>query len=183
MKFPLRENPVHPHFNTEAAPAAPGCTKRVLVVDDDVMSRRFVALVLARAGYAVDIAGDGEQGWDALDCGRYDLLVTDNDMPRLTGLQLAERLRRAGLTLPVIIASGSIELREAEDYPSLELTAVLHKPFSFTDLIGAARRAAPIAPDAGEGVVHSLEPRHDASNCFPFPARMDARPGDFAQTA
>ena len=181
--LPLVETPVRPHFGPAAAPVVPERTKRVLVLDDDMMSRRFVALMLARAGYAVDTAEDGEQGWDALRAAPYDLLVTDNDMPRLTGLQLVECLRAGGSTLPVIIASGSMELGEAQDYPWLKLAAVLHKPFSFTDLIAAARRAVPIAPDAGEGSVHYLEPQRDFTVHFPFPARTDARPGVFAETA
>lgn len=181
--LPLLETPVRPHFNPAAEPEVPGRTKRVLVVDDDMMSRRFVALMLAHAGYAVDTAEDGEQGWDALRSAHYDLLVTDNDMPHLTGLQLVERLRVGGSTLPVIIASGSVELGDAQDYPWLELAALLHKPFSFSDLIPAARRAAPTALDAGEGTVHCLESQRDDAIHFPFPARKDARPEVFAQTA
>ena len=181
--LPRLETPLRPHFNPAAEPVVPGRTKRVLVVDDDMMSRRFVALMLAHAGYAIDTAEDGEQGWDALRSTHYDLLVTDNDMPHLTGLQLVERLRAGGSTLPIIIASGSVDLREANNYPWLELAAILHKPFSFSDLISAALRAAPIAPDAGEGMVHGRETEREAAIHFPFPARTDARPEVFAQTA
>lgn len=153
------------------------------MLDDDTVTRRITALFLARSGYMVDTAEDGEAGWDALCSMPYDLLVTDNDMPHLTGLHLAERARRAGLTLPIIVASGSFELREAHDYPHLALAAVLHKPFSFSDLTSAALRAAPIPPDAGEGSIHCLELQRDDSDQFPFPEHINARPAVSGQTA
>lgn len=114
--------------------------KRVLLLDDDAATLRVTSLILSRAGFFVDAAADGEAGWQALGSGHYDLVVTDNDMPRLTGLQLVTRLRRAGRTLPVIVASGSLEIGEVEDYPHLALSAVFHKPFSFAELVSAARR-------------------------------------------
>ncbi len=181
--LPLRETPVQLPFPAASARSAPARVRRVLVLDDDPFTRRFTALLLARAGYVVDTAEDGEAGWDALCATPYDLLVTDNDMPRLSGMRLIERLRFAGLTLPVIIASGLMELGEAHDFPWLALAAILHKPFSYSDLISAARRAVPIAPDAGEGSVHCLEPQRDDAIHFPFPARTDARPGVLAENA
>ena len=180
--LPLRETSVRPPLNFAGPSVVPGRIRRILVLDDDEMTRRVVALMLARVGYAVDTAEDGEQGWEAFGYGRYDLLVTDNDMPRLSGMQLIERLRFAGLTIPVIVVSGSLELGEVEDYPWLALAAILHKPFVFADLVSAARRAVPIAPDAGEGVVHCLEPQLGTSVHFPFPMPPDARPEVFAKT-
>jgi DNA-binding response OmpR family regulator len=153
------------------------------VLDDDAATRQITALVLARAGYSVDVAGDGESGWDAIHATSYDLLVTDNDMPRLTGLQLIGRMRCTGMALPVIMVSGSMELGQAQDDPWLALAALLNKPYTFANLIAAVRHAAPIAPDAGEGAVHCLEPKRDAAIPFPFPARTDTRPRTFAKTA
>lgn len=177
-----RTDLVHSPLYCASARLASNHPQHVLVLDDDIATRRITALFLARSGYAVDTADDGEQGWDALQSTPYHLLVTDNDMPHLTGMKLVERLRFAGLTLPVIVASGSLELREAQDYPQLALAAVLHKPFSFSDLISAALRAAPIAPHTGEGSVHCLERQRDNSIHCPFPAHNNESPGVFAQT-
>jgi CheY-like chemotaxis protein len=181
--LPFRETSIQAPFPSAFARFGPNRARHVLVLDDDTATRRLTALILARAGYSVDAAEDGELGWDALCAEHYNLLVTDHDMPRLKGLQLIERLRAVGLTLPVIIASGSIELGEVENYPFLALSAVLHKPFLFADLISAARRAAPIAPDAGEGTVHYRELHRSACSHAPSPARADSRPGVFAETA
>ena len=143
---PLPETHVRPRFSSNSARKAPGDTRRVLLVDDDATTRRLMALLVARAGYLVNAVPDGEAGWSALCGAHYDLLVTDQDMPHLTGLQLVERLRRAGMRLPVIIASGSVELGEVSDHPWLALSAVLHKPFESAELIAAVHHAMPDAP-------------------------------------
>jgi DNA-binding response OmpR family regulator len=124
--------------------------------DDDVLS--LYALTLAGAGYSVDTATNGEQGWEALCATDYDLLLTDNDMPRLTGVELVARLHRAGMTLPVIIASGSIALPEEDDGRRLGLTMVLHKPFGINELLGAVRQVVPLQRAAPVFIHHPAEP-------------------------
>ena len=176
MKFCCTLGFVHPDHLVRLAIAAEAAGFDTVSIADHVVHPMEI-----RSRYPY--SKDGERGWDALCAAHYDLLVTDNDMPCLTGLRLIARLRVAGFTLPVIVASGSLELGEVNDYPLLDLAAILHKPFGFADLISVARRVAPIAPDAGEGVVHCLELHCDGSIPFPFPARRDARPGVFAQTA
>ena len=81
--------------------------RRILVADDDEGIRRLISAVLARAGFDVNTASDGQQAWEALLHEPYDLLVTDNEMPRLAGVELIARIRDAGMSLPVIVASGT----------------------------------------------------------------------------
>lgn len=135
--------------------------RRVILLDDDAVTCRLNALVLARAGYVLDTAGDGEQGWNALCSRNYDLLVTDVDMPGLDGLQLIARARKAGFTLPIIVASGSPELGNPEEYPSLGIAAILHKPYSIAELVTSARSAVPVARHIGGGTINRLEPDKD----------------------
>jgi two-component system sensor histidine kinase and response regulator WspE len=63
--------------------------------------------VLEARGYLVDVAVDGVDGWNALRTGRYDLVVTDVDMPRLDGIELVRRVRadRRYASLPIVIVS------------------------------------------------------------------------------
>jgi DNA-binding NtrC family response regulator len=112
-----------------------------LLLDDDPALSRLMAALLARAGYAVETGKDGEEGWAALKVGQYDLLMTDNDMPRLTGLDLVKRLRNAGISLPVIVVSGSEEVRTVADDDTLHLAAVMRKPFDPEDLITQVERS------------------------------------------
>ena len=84
--------------SVEAPPAgACGVPIRVLVVDDDESVRAVSVRVLQLAGYKVDTASDGEAGWEALRRDVFHLLITDNCMPRLSGLELIVRLRAAGM--------------------------------------------------------------------------------------
>lgn len=81
--------------------------RRILVVDDSITVREVERQLLLRRGYAVDVAVDGKEGFNALRAGRYDLLVTDVDMPRMTGIELIRAVRREAkfADLPIIIVS------------------------------------------------------------------------------
>jgi CheY-like chemotaxis protein len=113
--------------------------RRILVAEDDDIIRWIIANRLADDGYTVDAAADGEEAWEALRHDAYDLLVTDNDMPRLTGLKLIERIRKAGMALPVIVASGTFSAESVRDYPQLQITAVIPKPFHKLEFLDAVR--------------------------------------------
>jgi two-component system sensor histidine kinase and response regulator WspE len=81
--------------------------KRVLVVEDSFTVREVERKVLTGGGYDVDVAVDGVEGWNAVCHRRYDLVVTDIDMPRMNGLELLRRIRanEATARLPVMIVS------------------------------------------------------------------------------
>ena len=128
------------HVRPRPGSSASARPARILLVDDDPCLSRLMALFLIHAGYAVDTAADGEQGWVALKLRHYDLLMTDNDMPRLTGLELIRRLRGMGMTLPVIVVSGSEEIRGLAKDRVLDLTAVVPKPFQPDDLLAQVER-------------------------------------------
>jgi len=101
--------------------------QRILVVDDDICIRHLSSEALIAEGYRVDTAENGEEGWHALKSGSesYDLLITDNSMPKLSGVDLIRKMRSASMELPVILASGTVPLHTE----SLDLAAVLPKPF------------------------------------------------------
>ena len=124
---------------------------RILVVDDDEDSRYVTSLRLSRAGYLVDQAVDGVEAWEALLATRYDLLLTDHNMPRLCGLDLVARLRAAGLNLPVILYSGWPGFERRADYSNLRLAAIIPKSPNFAEvpdtisrILSARQRAAPM---------------------------------------
>jgi two-component system sensor histidine kinase and response regulator WspE len=81
--------------------------RRVLVVDDSLTVRELERKLLAQAGYEVEIAVDGVDGWNAVRAGNFDLVVTDIDMPRMDGIELVRMIKqdpRIG-HLPVMIVS------------------------------------------------------------------------------
>ena len=123
-----------------STPGDLGRAQRILVADDNESIRQIMSHTLASANFCVDAAADGEEAWRAVQCGHYDLLVTDNDMPRLTGLELVKRIRDAGLRLPVIMASASISEAWVRDCASLQV-AVVPKPFALRDFLNTVNNA------------------------------------------
>jgi CheY-like chemotaxis protein len=134
-------------------PAEPLC--RILVVDDYRDIRQLSTEVLIHSSYAVDATGDGAAAWEALQIKAFNLLITDNDMPRLTGVELVRKLRSAHMALPVILASGSLPTEELAQNPSLQLAAVLPKPFSPEELLGTVTNVLGVTNSA-PGRIESL---------------------------
>jgi CheY-like chemotaxis protein len=110
-------------------------SNRILVVDDDADIRQVNADVLRRFGYQTETAADGAAAWEALQANCYDLLITDNKMPKLSGVELVKKLRFARMALPVILASGTIPTDELERNPWLQPVATLVKPFLHRQLL------------------------------------------------
>ena len=81
--------------------------KRVLVVDDSLTVRELERKLLSAAGYEVDVAVDGMDGWNAVRTNSYDLVVTDIDMPRMDGIELVRLIKKDQrlAALPVMIVS------------------------------------------------------------------------------
>jgi DNA-binding response OmpR family regulator len=103
---------------------------RILLVEEDEVFRVLLSRFLASDGIEVIPATDGEEAWDELRRNPCDLLVTDNEMPRLAGLDLIERVRQAGMRLPIILTSGSLAGETTQDYLHLNIAAMVPKPFN-----------------------------------------------------
>jgi two-component system, chemotaxis family, sensor kinase CheA len=88
--------------------------RRILVVDDAVTTRELERSILLASGYAVDTAVDGAEGWRKLQTGSYDLVLTDVEMPNMTGFELTEAIRANARfsALPVIIVTSFEQERE-----------------------------------------------------------------------
>ena len=126
---------------------------RILVVDDDRDIRRFSAQTLAASGYHVDAAEDGAAAWEALQIKAFNLLITDNDMPKLTGVELVRKLRSAHMALPVIMVTEKLPAEALAHNPPLQLAALLPKPLSNHELLETVRevlRATACAPGQHE---------------------------------
>lgn len=80
---------------------------RILVVDDSITVRETQRQILEGAGYRVDTAVDGMDGWNSVRLNRYDLIVSDIDMPRLNGFEFIEKVRskESSKSIPIIIVS------------------------------------------------------------------------------
>jgi two-component system sensor histidine kinase and response regulator WspE len=81
--------------------------KRILVVDDSITVREVQRHILENQGYEVEVAVDGMDGWNAVRTGSYDLVISDVDMPRMTGIELVGEMKKDPQlrALPVMIVS------------------------------------------------------------------------------
>ena len=124
-------------------------SNRILFVDDSTAVREASAKVLICSGYHVDVAEDGEAGWKALHATRYDLLITDHNMPKLSGVELVKKLRSAHMKLPVVLTSAALPTEELNQNPWLQFAATLLKPFTIDELLQTVKEALGAAHDAG----------------------------------
>jgi DNA-binding response OmpR family regulator len=138
-----------------AAAPTPGRTnppRRILVVDDDISIRQLSTEVLIHHGYDVDAAEDGAVAWNTLQHNSYDLLVTDHNMPKVSGVELLKKLRAARIALPVILVSGAIPTEELNRHPRLQLEATLPKPFTGDELLGVVKEVLRATDDVREQI-------------------------------
>ena len=123
---------------------------RILIVEDDQKIASFLASGLRQAGFAVDVARDGEAGFDVALSAPYDVAVVDVMLPKLDGLTLIERLRLHKVTTPVIILSARRSVDDrikglqqgGDDY--------LTKPFAFSELLARVHALVRRATGAAE---------------------------------
>lgn len=90
---------------SESADKPNAASKKILVVDDSATVREVEKKILESFGFSVDTAVDGVDGWNLARIGKYDLLVSDIDMPRMTGFELVAKLRKINRDIPVVIVS------------------------------------------------------------------------------
>jgi two-component system alkaline phosphatase synthesis response regulator PhoP len=127
----------------------PNFCKRILVVEDEHDLRQLTAEVLIDAGYHVDVAENGATAWSALQFSKYDLLITDQFMPKLSGVELLRKIYTANMTLPIIMATGFLPTWEFALHPCLQPVKMLLKPYSFQKLLGMVKNVLHTTGSAG----------------------------------
>ncbi|MFO1059436.1 MAG: response regulator transcription factor [Dongiaceae bacterium] len=138
---------------------------RILVVEDDADLARQLGKALQEAGYAVDVANDGEEGHFLGDTEPYDAVILDLGLPVIDGLSVLDRWRRDGRTMPVLVLTARDRWSEkvagfdagADDYVA--------KPFRMEEVL--ARIRALIRRAAG----------HASAELEAGPVRVDTRSG------
>ena len=112
--------------------------KRVLVVDDEIHIVHVVAIKLRNNGYEVISADNGAEAYDLAIKDKPDIIVTDFQMPVMTGMELVEKLRQNDATkdIPVIMLTArSFAVPQAQK-DELRISGCLSKPFSPKELLG-----------------------------------------------
>ncbi len=112
---------------------------RVLIVEDEKRMAAFIQRGLKEEGYAVDVAEDGEKGWEYAAVNEYDVLILDWMLPKMDGLTLCSKIRESGSRVPILMLTVRDTVEDkikgldqgADDY--------LTKPFAFDELLARLR--------------------------------------------
>ncbi|OHB82774.1 MAG: hypothetical protein A2V98_04995 [Planctomycetes bacterium RBG_16_64_12] len=112
--------------------------KRILAVDDNGAMLKVVRFTLERAGFHVTTARNGREAWDLLQREDFDLVLTDYQMPEMTGETLSRRMREVERLrdVPIIILSAKgLEINLDRLLAELKIHEIVLKPFSPSGLV------------------------------------------------
>src|SRR5437773_6071225 len=112
---------------------------RILVVEDEKKTAAFLAKGLREAGFAVDVAPDGETGSEQARAKKFDLLIVDIMLPKKDGWQLVAELRREGVRTPILFLTARDSVRDRVKGLELGADDYLVKPFAFSELLARVR--------------------------------------------
>ncbi|MEO5806036.1 response regulator transcription factor [Devosia sp.] len=138
---------------------------RILVVEDDTNLNRQLKEALTEAGYAVDVAFDGEEGHFLGDTEPYDAVVLDIGLPQMDGLSVLEEWRRAGKTMPVLLLTARDRWSDKVQGIDSGADDYVAKPFHMEEVL--ARIRALVRRAAG----------HASNEIVAGAVRLDARSG------
>lgn len=137
-----------PTLPTLGPPATGPCTtpsgteRRLLVVDDDPGALEALAAVLRAAGASVETCSDANRALERIEEAQFDLVIADQRMPRVRGLELLRRVRALSPRTPTILVSGHLEPDLLEDaYGRCGVFRTLAKPWNVQDLVRTAADA------------------------------------------
>src|SRR4051812_3378381 len=144
LALPRADDPALPE-PAKAAQDSPGRGGRILLVDDIEMNQELTRTLLERAGYGVDVAGDGADAVLAVQARAYDLVLMDVQMPGMDGLT-ASRLIRAldhvAKDLPIVALSANVLPAQVAQVRQAGMNDLIAKPFKREDLYAAVRQWA-----------------------------------------
>jgi two-component system, OmpR family, copper resistance phosphate regulon response regulator CusR len=112
---------------------------KILVIEDESKTAKFLKKGLSEAGFVVDVAGDGLKGLYLAQETEFDLLILDVMLPGLDGWQVLTRLRQAGRRTPVLFLTARDAVPERVRGFELGADDYLVKPFAFSELLARVR--------------------------------------------
>ena len=156
---------------------------RILVVEDDSKIASFISMGLRQAGFSVDVADNGEDGFVRAVDGAYDLAVLDIMLPRLDGLALLDQLRSRQVNTPVIILSAKRSVEDRVKGLQAGSDDYLTKPFSFSELLARVQaliRRAGAAPEPTILRVEDLSLDKLKREVYRGDRKIDLQPREFS---
>lgn len=112
---------------------------RILIVEDEKKMASFLERGLKEESCVVDLAEDGEKGWEYANTNEYDLLIVDWMLPKMNGLDLCKKIRAEGKQVPILILTARDAVEDKIQGLDVGADDYLTKPFSFEELLARIR--------------------------------------------
>ncbi len=112
-------------------------SRSILLVDDEDSIRTAIQTILTRRGFNVECAANGKQALELFkaDPGKYDLIVTDQSMPKMSGVELTKAIRNTKSDIPIILSTGQLGIEDEKEFKNIGITAFIQKPWTAEELI------------------------------------------------
>lgn len=121
---------------------------KILIAEDDLQMQFAITASLQRAGYQVTVTGDGAQCLQKLETENFDLIITDQRMPEMTGLELLAALQKREQTIPAIMITAHGTINQAVEAMQHGAADFITKPFSMEDLLRVVERV--LSPEVSQ---------------------------------
>jgi len=111
---------------------------KVLLIDDEEILREMMSMMLASNGYTVVTCKDGKEGVQHFTSGNYDVILTDLVMPKMSGFDVAETVRKFDPHIPIALVTGNALDINVSEVKRRGIDMLLAKPFTYeqlTDLV------------------------------------------------
>ncbi|MBN2041921.1 MAG: response regulator [Spirochaetes bacterium] len=117
-------------------------TESILVIDDEQEIINYIQRMLTSAGYSVTGFSDAVMALDSIKSNhnKYDVIITDQTMPVITGLEIAKQLAKEGIDIPLILVSGFFESSIEKEAREIGISELIAKPVNTRQLTGAIHR-------------------------------------------
>ena len=111
----------------------------ILVIEDELRLAKVIGQALREEGHVVELAHDGEDGYDLASTGAYDVLVVDWMLPKMTGVALSRRLRSAKVATPILMLTARDAIEDRVEGLDAGADDYLVKPFALDELFARVR--------------------------------------------
>jgi DNA-binding response OmpR family regulator len=130
---------------------------RILLIENEPKVSGLVKRGLTAERYAVDVSADGREGLEYAEAYPYDLILLDLMLPRFSGVEVLQRIRRGNEFVPILVLTARVSIGDTVKLFEIGADDYLTKPFAFAEFAGAGEGAA--AQSAGEPVEYAAHRR------------------------